>query len=435
MAMARQVRESFILLKTLFKLGAIKKICVVVDSIDVNDSSGSKANVAFITNLKKAGFEVKVFHYTQQEIHLPSIKCVAIPERKANVMYVLSRLQRVFTRWTGINLNPFLEGFFGFSFTFFNDTSSIVKALRNELNFEPDLLLTLSKGASFRPHYALLKLPKWHSKWMAYVHDPYPFHFYPRPYNWIQPGYRQKEQFFRAVSDKAAYSAFPSLLLKEWMGSYFVNFLQTGLVIPHQNSHFEAKSFDLKSYFNASNFNLLHAGNLMKQRSPEGLIQGFQLFLKNNPEAKNNAWLLLIGSASYHEKMIAAYQKNIPELFVCLNNKPFNEVQFLQYNASVNIILESKSEISPFLPGKFPHCVEANKPIFALGPYYSETRRLLGKDYPYITEVDAIEEIAAIIQNLYYKWLENPEALKLNRPDLEKYASFNYLKKVISDLN
>jgi glycosyltransferase involved in cell wall biosynthesis len=434
MAMARQVKESFILLKTSNKLGAIKKIVVVVDSIDVNDSSGSKANVALILNLKDAGFEVKVFHYTQQEIHLSGIECVAIPERKTNVMFLLSRLERIFTRWTGINLNPFLEGFFGFSFTFFNDVVSIKKALLKESDFNPDLIITLSKGASFRPHYALLKLTKWHSKWMAYVHDPYPYHFYPRPYNWIQPGYKQKEQFFRAVSEKAKYAAFPSLLLKEWMGSYFPNFLQTGVVIPHQNTHFEVKAFDITRYFDVSKFNLLHAGNLMKQRSPEGLIQGFQLFLKKNPEAKENAQLLLIGSASYHEEMLTTYQKIIPELFVCLDNKPFDEVQYLQNNTTVNIILESKSEISPFLPGKFPHCIEANKPIMALGPYYSETRRLLGSDYPFWAEVDDVENIAKKIEALYEIWIENKENLKLDIDNLRQYLGTEQLKIVLESL-
>ena len=41
---------------------AIKRILVVVESIDVDDSSGSKANVALIKNLAKAGFELQVYH-------------------------------------------------------------------------------------------------------------------------------------------------------------------------------------------------------------------------------------------------------------------------------------------------------------------------------------------------------------------------------------
>ena len=87
-------------------------------------------------------------------------------------------------------------------------------------DFEPDLVLTLSKGASFRPHYSVLKTPRFHDKWMAYVHDPYPFHFYPRPYTWVETSYKQNEEFFNKVSEKAKYSAFPSQLLLEWMGIF-----------------------------------------------------------------------------------------------------------------------------------------------------------------------------------------------------------------------
>lgn len=412
-------------------MGIIKKILVIVDSIDVNDSSGSKANVALILNLMEAGFEVIVYHYTQKEIHLPDIKSFAIREKKGNLMYFLSRFERIFTRWTGINLNPLLEGYFGFSLTFFNDTSSMVKALKKETDFDTDLVLTLSKGASFRPHFALLKLPQWHRKWMAYVHDPYPFHYYPRPYNWIQPGYKQKEKFFREVSEKAEFSAFPSLLLQEWMGSYFPEFIKTGVIIPHQNAKYEVQNRVFPAYFDQSKFNLLHAGNLMKPRSPEGLIKGFNLFLKQHTNARKDARLLLLGSASHHTQLLESVQMNSPEIYIYNGNVAFEEVYQLQQHVSVNIILESKSEISPFLPAKFPHCVVANKPILALGPYYSETRHLLGNDYHHWSEVDDVENIAKKIETLYSLWLNDKDNLKLDREDLLKYLGTEQLKRVL----
>jgi len=411
-----------------------QKILVIVDSIDIDDSSGSKANIALIHNLQTIGYIIRVLHYTRKEIHLKDITCYSIPEKKWNLMYLLSRTQRLFTRYTKLNLNSFFEGLFGFSFTFFNDVNSIKKAISKEINFQPNLVLTLSKGASFRPHYAVLKLPSLHDKWMAYVHDPYPFHFYPRPYNWVESGYRKKERFFREVSKKAAYSAFPSLLLKDWMGSYFPNFLKTGIVIPHQQSQITIKGNKLPSYFESSKFSLLHAGNLMKQRSPKGLIEGFKLFLKNNQHAKKNARLYLIGNASYHKVLLQQYEQEISELFVKSENENFESVYLMQLATSVNVILESKSEISPFLPGKFPHCVSANKPILLLAPYYSETRRLLGGNYPYISEVDDVTEIAVLIEKLYKLWLENSNNLKLNRPDLEYYISEKYLEEVIVNL-
>jgi hypothetical protein len=409
------------------------KILVIVDSINIEDSSGSKANVALIHNLVDAGFEVLVYHYTLKNIILTGVQCYAIPEIKYSPLYLLSRTQRVLSRNFKINLAPFLEGIFGFSFTFFNDTNSIVKALK-KCKFNPDLVLTLSKGASFRPHYSLLKLKELHHKWMAYVHDPYPIHYYPRPYNWIETSYKQKQAFFLKVSQNAKYSAFPSLLLQEWMGSYFPDFLKTGIVIPHQNSSYEIKNKKFPSYFDSAKFNILHAGNLMVQRSPKGLIEGFKLFLNKNPEAHLETKLLLLGNASDHVLMLNEYQKNNPEIYIYNGSIAFDEVFLIQKNATVNVILEAKSEISPFLPAKFPHCVSANKAILSLAPYYSETRRLLGNDYPYWSEQDNIEKIALLLEKMYYLWKENPENLQLNRNDLVDYLSADYLKGMIKNL-
>lgn len=413
------------------------KILVVVDSINIEDSSGSKANVALINNLNKAGFEVLVYHYTLKNIDLKDVKTYAIPEIKSSVFYFLSRLQRVISRNLKVNMAPFLEGLFGFSFTFFNDTNSIVKSLK-KITFQPDLVLTLSKGASFRPHYALLKIPHLHDKWTAYVHDPYPFHFYPRPFTWVEPSYKFKENFFFEVSKKAKYSAFPSQLLLEWMGSYFPDFMKTGIVIPHQNSKDISQNLghdtNLPSYFDDSKFNLLHAGNLIGGRSPKGLIDGFLLFLNQNPEAVKESKLILLGNASNYAEMIQGYKCENNEIYFYNGNVAFDIVYQLQKSVAVNIILESKSEISPFLPGKFPHCVEANKAIFSLAPYYSEIRRLLGNDYPYWTEVDQVDKIAEIIEEMYQLWKQNPDNLLLNREDLIDYLSENYLKKIINGL-
>jgi glycosyltransferase involved in cell wall biosynthesis len=380
------------------------KILIVAESIDIEDSSGSKANVAMIKSLSQAGFLLKVMHYTRKEIQLEGINCTAIPENRRSFFFFLSRFQRLFSRATGIQLHRFLESLFGFSFTFFNDTNSIAEALKKKTDFVPDLIITLSKGASFRPHYALLKCTTLHGKWLAYVHDPYPFHYYPRPYNWVEPGFQKKENFFRDVSEKAAFSAFPSLLLKEWMGSYFPNFLKTGVVIPHQSVPYEIKEETFSFDFDPLKFTILHAGSLMKQRSPEALLQGFQLFLEQNPEARRHSQLYLLGPADYHTGLLEQY-KDHKNIWIENKGIPFATVYNLQMNVSVNVILESKSEISPFLPAKFPHCIEAGKPILLLSPFYSETKRLLGNDYPFWCEVDDSEKIAIYLKTLYTQWV------------------------------
>ncbi|GAB1855732.1 hypothetical protein MHTCC0001_05660 [Flavobacteriaceae bacterium MHTCC 0001] len=404
------------------------KIVVVVDSIDVNDSSGSKANVFFINNLIELGYNVCVYHYTRKHINLKGVECKSIKELKFNFLYVLSRSQRIIQRKFRVDLSKFLESVFGFSFTFFNDVNSINKAL-NEINIlETDLVLTLSKGASFRPHYAVNKLPEFYNKWIAYVHDPFPFSCYPKPYAWNEPGYKIKKRFFKKVSENAKYSAFPSLLLKEHMAKYFVNFSRTGIVIPHQLNEVKTHENKLPNYFNRSKLTILHAGNLMKQRNPLGLLKGFEKFLEKHPEAREIINLILIGGAKYHEDIINKYSKRLPQLKVVLSSLPFSEVLVLQKETNVNIILEADSDISPFLPGKFPHCVFANKLIFHLGPKKSEVRRLLGEDYQYKAEINDEFKIANVFEKLYNKWIENNNDFKLNRKDLEFYLGKEYLQ-------
>ncbi|WP_142785576.1 glycosyltransferase family protein [Changchengzhania lutea] len=408
-----------------------KHIVIVVDSIDIDDSSGSKANVALIKSLIKLGYKVSVYHYTRKQIEIEKATCQVIKEKNNNLLYVLSRLQRVFQRTFKINLAKYLEPLFGFSFTFFNDVNSIKAELEKIDISKVNLILTLSKAASFRPHYAVNKSPKFHDKWMAYIHDPYPFSCYPKPYDWKEPGSKIKEQFFLDISSNAKYSAFPSLLLKEFMGETFKNFKKTGIIIPHQIIDIDLKGHKAQSYFDSNKFNVLHAGSLLKQRNPEGLIKGFQLFLDKNIKAKEHTKLILLGSADYHKKMIENYSKKLPQLHIDLSHISFKDVYWLQNHVSVNVILEADSEISPFLPGKFPHCVSANKPIFHLGPKNSETFRLLGGNYLHHSSIDDVNNIAYCIGQLYNLWLKNGDKLELNRQDLEYYISADYLEKVL----
>jgi len=410
------------------------KIAVLVESINVNDSSGSKVNVELIRNLAKICEKVTVYHYTLKDIHLKGIECIFIKERIFSLNYVLSRIQRYFTRFTGISVHQFLENQLGFSFTFFNDTQSIRAILPEISDRDYDLVLTLSKGASFRPHYAVLKFPKLHHKWFAYIHDPYPFHFYPRPFTKVLPGYRQKEEFFRELSSTAKHVGFPSKLLSEWMSSFFPAMESKSIIIPHQISEEDSNESLQVEGWSSQNFNILHAGNLLKERPADGLILAFERFLEVNPFAKLHARMFLIGPAQSHEEKLKVYDSRIPQLTVIPDSIKFEHALYLQSEATVNVILESKSEISPFLPGKFPHCVFADKPILLLSPLYSETRRLLGIEYPYISESDDIQKLTGIITDLYSEWIQTRN-LTLNRPDLRDYVGIPNLKKVLTSIS
>ncbi len=390
--------------------------------------------MALIKNLKKAGFQVLVYHYTRKDIKIERIPCVSVREKRRSGLFFLSRMERYIRYLFKVQLNKPLEQLFGFSFTLFNDRDSIIAALKKETEFTPDLVLTLSKGGSFRPHHALLKMPEWHKIWMAYIHDPYPMHLYPRPFAWVEPGYFKKWEFMRDVSEKAAHSAFPSKLLMEWMGSYFPGFEEKGVVIPHQIDSDSKVSGTFPDFFRVDQFILLHAGTLLGPRKPEYLIAAYQKFLQENPEASKDSKLIFIGNTEEHTQQLEEYQRLLPKTnFVVQSSLDSETVLEMQERAAVNVILEAKSEISPFLPGKFPHCVRANKPILLLGPELSETRRLLGKDYPYWAEIDDTAKISNIISRLYLNW-KNAAGLELKRPDLEEYLSHRQLKEVLENL-
>lgn len=410
-------------------------IIVVVDSINIEDSSGAKANVALIQNLKKSGFKVLVYHYSRKEIHLEGITCVAIKEIKLSFMYFLSRAQRELSKLFKININKQVEAFFGFSFTFFNDVNSIKKALVKRDDFEPDWILTLSYASSFRPHKALLGVPQWHSKWLAYVHDPYPMHSYPRPYDWVEPGHQLKRDFFWEITGKSKYVVYPSQLLAEWMRGYYYNQVGKEIVIPHQIFENDGNNaaISLPVFFNPDNFNILHAGSMMDARNPIALVNAFELFLSKNPEAKNHAKLLFIGKPSSFDAFIKEKQMNISQIYLSDDYMSFQQVNAMQQAAAVNVILEAIGPISPFLPGKFPHCIQSQKPILLLGPYYSESKRLLGEAYPYWSEVTDFEKIQLLITELYENWLKNKNQI-MDRSDLKYYLSFEYLQKTIAEL-
>lgn len=411
-----------------------KRILIVVESIDVEDSSGSKANVALIKNLSKIGYDLKVYHYTRKEVSIEKIPCIAIKENRKAFLFVLSRLERHIRYKLKIQLNKPLEKIFGFSFTLLNDRNSITKALTETSDWNPHLVLTLSKGGSFRPHHALLKLPEFHGRWLAYIHDPYPMHFYPPPYPWHEPGFQKKEKFMKEVANKARYTAFPSKLLMEWMGEKYQPYYTKGVVIPHQLEKTTEGKEKLPEFFDARQFNLVHAGNLLPGRDPKGLIEGFKKFLEDYPEAKNDTRLIFLGGASYYSAEIIKYMNNVPQFKATEENLSFKLVQQIQKNSAVNVILEAKSIISPFLPGKFPHCVIANRMILHLGPSKSETTRLLGSSYSYQAEIDDVNKISELISDLYKKWKEDSKSLELNRPDLEKYLSKVHLKNVMHEI-
>ncbi|BAO55741.1 glycosyltransferase family protein [Nonlabens marinus] len=412
-----------------------KRILILAETIDSNSSSAGKANHAMIQSLHAAGFKIKIYHFSHDQIYIDQIEVTLIKEIKSDLNYWLSRSQRVLQRLSKRNFSKQLENLFGFSFTFKNDAFSMARALEKESITDFDLLLTLSKGASYRTHAALLKLPQWHNKWLAYIHDPYPFHWYPNPYNWIEAGYKFKEAFFVQVIKKAQYLGYPSQNLATWMSAFNDQFAHKAVILPHQADATDFDINNLPEFFNVQDFNVLHAGNLMTTRDPQPLILAWKEFILENPNAKKNARLTIVGHSQHFRTQLELAAAQDESIIIQPFYMDYKVVRAMESFASVNIILEAVAKESPFLPGKFPGLVIANAPILHLGPSNSETRRLLGKNYLYAAEADDVQYIKELLNNLFNKWQACDKVLLLDRADLDEYVSPIFLKQQIQKLN
>lgn len=381
-------------------------LLIIADTLDLDSSSGAKASMGIVQSLAHCGYSLKVLHYSRKPVAIDGVSCVAIPEKKFSLYYVLSKLQIVLNRYARINLNPFIEKKRGFSYNHTFDVGCIKKAIKKERPEGYDWILALSYAGSFRAHKAITALPEWHDKFIPYVHDPYPQASYPRPYDWVEPGHQEKRDFFLDVCQAARYVMYPSTLLAEWMESYYHVARGKRVVIPHQFSQESTDGSTIPSFFKADRFSIIHAGSLMMARNPMALATAFAQLCEELPRFRHQSQLIFVGHPSTFQEPLETLRQQCDSMYIHPEYLPFNQVLPMQYQASVNVILEAKAPYSPFLPGKVPHCVVANKPILLLGPPISETRRILGDTYPYWAENDDFERIKSHLKALFERWEE-----------------------------
>ena len=395
------------------------RVLILVPSLDTNKTSGAKVNLVLIESLESVGYKIDI------------IDLENLPFKSFNLFFFLSRLQRYIFRYFTINIGDYFETKVGFSFNYFNDKISYKKAIKNLDPNDFDMIWTLGQGTNFNAHAAVLDLSQWHNKWYAYVHDPYPQHLYPRPFNFIERGYKQKRRFFRQVTLKAKRLVFPSLMLKQWMQSYFTALEGKSLIIPHQKNSIQIPNNSvLPDYFDKEKFNILHAGNFLNLRDPKPLVEAFKLFLIKQPDAKDDSSLIFLGKPSKFDYYLKQNIKTLNNIYLSKGLVNFKETFLLQQKASVNVILEAQSEISPFLPGKFPHCIQAGQPILLIGPYYSECKRLLGEHYSCAFDFNEIEALSNKIEELYLIWKKG-QGFDLNYDNLKSYFTGDYMKQII----
>jgi len=207
-------------------------------------------------------------------------------------------------------------------------------------------------------------------------------------------------------------------------------------VLPHAGmtlDNLPSLKDDQEISIDTSKFNLLHAGSLLGPRHPRYLIEAYIRFLEDDEERKKMSVLNIVGKVARElqdfEKEYTQYTENIN---ILTKRVSYKHSHVLLSQADVLILLEAKSEDSPFMPGKLSDYIMANKPILALSPQKSETRRILGQDYPYLTESDDVTQIYKLIVKLWNEW-KLGSILNPKHEILKDYISAENINKILME--
>lgn len=328
----------------------------------------------------------------------------------------------------------------GTSLSFQRLVSDWQMAISQEIEKEKyDLIIVLGTGMSFAPHFAMANIDT-SIPWIVNIHDPFPAHYYPYPYrkksNLIYVNLAKK---FDMVLKKATKVVFPSLRLQEWMQQFYPCIADKSFVIPHcmvdedMLSALPSETQDMIIKLSKDKFNIVHAGSLLGPRNPHYLISAFKKFIDSDVEIKNTARLNIIGKvAREHTGFDKIYVDMNQNLNIITDRVSYKYSLSILKQSDVLILLEAIAEESPFMPGKLADYIWADKPILALTPENSETARLLGEEYPYITQTDNEEEIYQCLLRLWKRWKEG-KPMNLESGDLREYISSDNIQKTVME--
>lgn len=291
-----------------------------------------------------------------------------------------------------------------------------------------DLVFVRTEANSIASHQAVLWLSKkLDFRWVANFNDPVPRSMMPHPY--FKKGTplslqdRKDEILVKKILLQCHGLTSPSLILSQWFLEYYK--VQEKLAphifkFPHV---FVEKPLTMDTdILDEDNMNFVHAGSLLNERDPSFLLKAFENFLSSHPDAQEHVRITFFGSIhNEHKHTIEAFGFTESLMIV---NKRISHAEALRTiaDSDVMILLEAISDESPFMPGKLAEFIGLRKCIWSLSPGKSETRRILGCDYPYQCEANQVDQMESIITRLYGKWVNN-EPLELTDPKLIEYVS------------
>lgn len=283
-------------------------ILVLSESLRINETSSGIVSSTFVQALAMEHnvtcLYTKSFPYAITWFNNVTLIEVPCTKYKPNtIIDFIPKLRGLLTNISGIHIKDQYQ---------INDW---VKAIRNALNMkEYDMIITLGSGSSFFPHYAMLQV-KTNICWLANFHDPYPISLYPEPYKKKRNRilYKQ-EKFTKQIIEKANYTSFPSLYLKEWMANFFPVINSKSVILPHIGmllSNLPGNEIDNQVNLDESYFNLLHAGTLLGPRKVTALFKALERFVSDDEERKKYTKLSVLGKISEDHKIIRTQNSEI----------------------------------------------------------------------------------------------------------------------------
>ncbi len=178
--------------------------------------------------------------------------------------------------------------------------------------------------------------------------------------------------------------------------------------------------------------NFLFSGTLLKERSPETLLQALVDILHDNNDLENSFFLHFIGDIKFHEFLLShAWIKYHGYL---THPETINKIN----NSNILVLLVGINEKRSFA-GKIFEYLALGKPLLIVCPTDSITYEFFKgiENHIYLSDIRDVESIKQQLLLIFDLWKKNKIPFFINRPEANKYHRRELTKqldKVLKEL-
>lgn len=270
--------------------------------------------------------------------------------------------------------------------TLFGMTAIIKKNLRVIYSMSPDpsahIVGLLLKSITKKP-------------WVAEFRDPWitnPFKL-PSPYRWMDLVNARLERLVIEKADRIVVTS------NEYKEDFLLRYHQ----LSEEKVLFVPNGFDLDDFEKVitqklPKLTIVHAGNFYMARSSVSFINGLNLFLKRNPEARSQIQVVCIGVVDDNGQDLI-YELGLEDVIEQKGILPHN--QAIKYICDADILLLVPGPGKGTTPGKIYEYMAAKKPILALADEGRVRDLIISSGIGLVVPPDDINEIMFSIESLY----------------------------------